>query len=410
MVIPVDMTDVKAKRDKGTEEKEILYPEIIRRKERYLERILENDSILDVNKEHARGFLKHCKAAKGLSEARICMYSYSMISFSRFAKKDFKEMTRADIDDYIVSLGKTGSTRDEYVKFLKVFYRYLNGLTSRDNCPEPVRHLERSKMPTKVNIDDLVTQKELDGMLSHTNSMRYRAIIYVLFETGLRPGELRALKIKDVTFNDRSIKLSVNSGKMAGRMGSRVVFVIRGYDALKSWFDNHTEKSNPDAWLFGKEGKPLLDPTLRANLKNIAKKAGINRRFWTYAFRHTYGTHVYKDLPTEMGRRLFGHAPGSAMPATYCHIDVADLEKAASQVQGVNMRQEAQQTPQNTFVCPRCSHVNGFGTDLCHICGYALNPAAAIREDSLDKIAEYLKILIRKNPKIANELKIAMGM
>src|SRR4030067_2775838 len=122
MVIPVDMTDIKAKRDKQTEEKEILYPEVVRRTKRSLERIVENASILEVNKRHAKGFLKSCEA-KGLSQARICINLQRLFLFSSFAKKDFRRMKRADIDDFIASLGNTGWTRDGNVGFPKAFLR-----------------------------------------------------------------------------------------------------------------------------------------------------------------------------------------------------------------------------------------------------------------------------------------------
>jgi hypothetical protein len=63
--------------------------------------------------------------------------------------------------------------------------------------------------------------------------------------------------------------------------------------------------------------KPITSVAIGKVLKKIAKRSGINRKIWSYLFRHTRATKLYEELPEQIVERLMGHR---GMAEIYAHI------------------------------------------------------------------------------------------
>jgi integrase len=208
-----------------------------------------------------------------------------------------------------------------------------------------------------------LTEEDVRRMMLAAKDVRWKAIISILASTGVRPGEMRSLRLKDVIVKPGCIQLNITEGKMAGRMGSRTVFIAEEdrINALKTWLASHPQRGSLESWLFveevrvyrrnaaGKrlkdqygryvlekhEWQPLSERSLLEGLKRIAADAGVNGRpVNPYLFRHGVATKLYKSMPTEMARRLMGHASDSSMPAVYTHLGTDDLEHAIMEACG----------------------------------------------------------------------------
>ncbi len=322
--------------------KDLLYPEVKERISKTLNKIENSDGIISANKKHISDFVQACYA-KGLSDNRVNIYLQRLYTMAKFFKDDFQNLQRADIDGFFASLPRDRSpwTRDAYVVTLQNLYRFLFGLTSRDQLPEVIRHVPRSKGRNTMNSEDLLTDAEIERMMRAAKTLRWRAIIGTLADTGLRPGELRGIMLGDVTLKHDTAKIKVSEGKMKGRAGPRDVFVIQHFHALKEWMLNHPAYGNPEAWFIDEDGKPMSHKSLDIGLKRIAKSAGVRKKLTSYLFRHTAATRIYKSMPTEMARRILGHEAGSSMSAVYTHIGSDELEDMMFKVMGKSRRKFA---------------------------------------------------------------------
>jgi integrase len=189
-----------------------------------------------------------------------------------------------------------------------------------------VAWLRREAPPNKLRKEDLITDEEFRKMLNSTDSLIHKAILCVLYEGGPRPGELRSMKLKDVIVNDNFIKIYV-AGKMAKKQGKRPVYVIKHYDIVKAWIENHPMKDNEDAYVWIIKGKkPITHSTLKKMISELGKKAGLNKKVFPYIFRHTVGTRLYGKYGSVYARRLMGHVAGSKMEQVYCHLSEEDVE------------------------------------------------------------------------------------
>jgi integrase/recombinase XerD len=365
-------------------DKDLLYPKYRGENAERLKRIMDSPSVLPENKEHCKKFILYCMSNR-LSQARLNYYLSRLPKFAEFAKKDFKNLEPVEVDEFIAKINETsdGWNTDAYKVMLRLMYRHMYGLTSRDQPPEPARHLKRVKPPNKLRPQDLLRADEEAALIGAARTIKLSAGVGTLIETGMRPGEFRGLKVGDIVFGKHSIKITINFGKMAGRTGPRSSFIIRNYDSLKLWFDQHPFKNNPNAWLFGDDQKPMTDYALRMAIKRLAVKAGIKKNVFTYLLRHDFGTRNYKKNP-ELARRLMGHAAGSKMAQVYCHLGDEDLEKMLLEQNGI----EIDEKKEETGICARCQHMNPVGVQVCNKCGMALTTEAAISVEAEERFTK----------------------
>jgi integrase/ribosomal protein L40E len=290
-----------------------------------------------------------------------------------------------------------------YIGVLKAFYRQMNGLTSIDPAPEPIRHLRKEKAESFIRKEILLTDEEVDKIFVAAKAVKWKAILAVLM-CGLRPGELRSLKIGDVTIDNECIKIRVAGGKMGGKLLPRTVFVKKGAAYLQAWFLEHPRRDDNNAFLFGKEMEsigfiPLGDSELRSALRRFAKKAGVkNKMICAYGFRHKVLTEWYTNpqLGYENARRLAGHRPGSKMSEIYCHVDDEGLKRAFY-------------GSEKNKTCQKCGNINPTDAEYCSRCGFCFSTKKLIeKQQEIKYLAgnglEALEYLINNKPNLLRNI------
>jgi integrase len=379
------------------EEQRILFPKLLKVIDKHQARILESKAVCAKNKDHIRKFFKHCES-KGLSVGRTALLSQYLAKFALWSKRrDFLKLRRQDIDEFIVELRKKNNNHsvNGYIGVLKTFYRHMNGLTSTDTAPEPVKHLQKSKVQNFIKKEELLTDEEIDRLFEQAKTIKWKAVLSVLL-CGLRPSEIRSLKMSDVCFDKECLKIRVSGGKMGGKLLPRTVFVTKGVQFLQAWIISHPRRNENSAFLFSeykkKSGRyvPLGDGELRSALYRFTTKAGIKgKKSCAYGFRHKVLTDWYTNpkLGYELARRLAGHSARSRMSEVYCHVDDQGLKDALF-------------NSQTNKVCSRCGNINSEDSEYCCRCGFCFSTKKlaenqlsfeSVKGDGLDALAYFLK-------------------
>jgi len=295
------------------------------------------------------------------------------------------------------------ATINKAVECLKSFYRWLFGLSSEDPAPEAVRWLKKEKEICEIRPEDLWTEEDVTKVLNATESQLYKTLISVAYESGLRPGELRGLKLKDIQFVGDIVRIYCR-GKTAKKTGERVVPLIRSYDILKRWVYNHPRKDDPNAWLWTFGDKPLPERNFSIQLQRLARKVGLKKPAHPYILRHTALTRMYKALPTAVARRLAGHTGNSQMVDVYCHLAMSDLENSVRRLNGLPPRESEEQNP----LCPECRNPLPVGALECLKCGAKLSTKSACELDEesrrLMKLGKAVLKRVEENPEILDLL------
>lgn len=146
------------------------------------------------------------------------------------------------------------------------------------------------------------------------NTARNRAMVAVLYKSGLRLSELLALTPDDVTTDlDGVTWLNVRRGK--GGKQRRTRLFNGAVLELQAWLEVRAERvTDPTAPIFcttarGSAGKPLVQPYVATLLQRLARAAGITKRVHPHGFRHSHASELFhRGVPVAVIQAQLGHS------------------------------------------------------------------------------------------------------
>ncbi|MEM3736878.1 MAG: tyrosine-type recombinase/integrase [Candidatus Bathyarchaeia archaeon] len=136
--------------------------------------------------------------------------------------------------------------------------------------------------------------------------------------------------------------------------------MIAAVPALASWLSIHTLRGDPNAPLWvglGSVGRyePLSYSGIRALLRRLARRAGLNKRVYSHLLRHTRATGLAAMLTEAQMKELLGWVHGSDMPSVYVRLSGRDVDGALLRAHGIVKGQEDRvKAALVSTVCPRC--------------------------------------------------------
>lgn len=384
-----------------------LYPTTNKSLDSRKKRLEESKLICQENKDSLFSFLKKLQA-DGTSKQQQLSYLDRLVPITELlGNTKFKDATRQRMEGIFAEWRDKKDYKqasvNKAVECIKAFYRWLYGLTSQDTAPDTVKWMKKESQMNDIKPEELWTEEDVTKVLNQTNSDLLRILISVAYESGLRPGELRSLKIGDIKFNNDIVRVYCR-GKMKRKSGDRVVPLLRNYEMLKKWVYKHPKKDNPNAWLWTYDDKPLPESTYRFQLYRLAKKANITKPLHPYILRHSALTRFYKEMQTPLAKELAGHAGNSEMIDVYCHLAISDLEDSVRKMNGI----ESKKTEKDLSICPKCNSIQDIGAMSCKACGERFSTKSACEideyEQNLIKLAKALLKRAEQRPEIVDLL------
>ncbi|MDQ5950183.1 MAG: integrase/recombinase XerD [Patescibacteria group bacterium] len=289
-----------------------------------------------------REFLEHIEIEKGRSVKTVENYDHYLSVFFDFAKvKDPKDLTFETLREYRLWLNRrsTGNnratgetlkrrTQNYYLIALRAFLKFL---AKRGVSSLSADQIELAKVPERSL--DLITPDELTRLLKAPDSekdpelkARGKAILELLFSTGLRVSELCALK--------RDIDLSLDEITIRGK-GGKVRLVFLSPDAKKAIKDYDALRKDMDDALFVKkskekskgEGEGLTRRSIERIVKQYAIKAGISKKVTPHVVRHCFATDLLRNgADLRSVQILLGHA-NITTTQIYTHVTDEHLKE-----------------------------------------------------------------------------------
>lgn len=187
----------------------------------------------------------------------------------------------------------------------------------------PTIRLLREKKPEF----DFLTFEEADQLLAGCDEEPWRTMLLIAMRTGLRPGELRALRWEDV--NMKAGVLTVKQSEVNGILGTpkdheqrEVPLSDDALEALKAHRHLRSERV-----FCHDDGRKLTEPECRAPLRRACRRAGLRQIAW-YDLRHTFASHlVMRGVPLKVVQELMGHA-AIEMTLRYAHLSPESKREA----------------------------------------------------------------------------------
>lgn len=240
-------------------------------------------------------FLDYIRSEKGLSSHTIEAYGRDISAFALFLQdKEWKAVVPEDILSFLGQLkGKNyaGSTICRMLVALKVFFRFLKkegeiGVDLSTYFDTPKLWQLIPEVLTMEEVDALLAQPKVEDAMG----ARDKAILELLYATGMRVSELCNLRIHDL--NDTFVKV-VGKGKKERLIpvGKKATEAVDHY--LLNYRGEVKEESGP--LFISPRGKPIDRITVWNRVKAYAKSAGIVKSISPHTLRHSFATHLLEN-------------------------------------------------------------------------------------------------------------------
>ena len=260
--------------------------------------------------------------------------------------------------------------------------------------------IPKSRLNRKTD-EDVLTRDEVGRLADSTDSLRDKALIWALYETGGRIGELMSLKLADIELQPEGyIRLRVRREKN-GQPSPMFLFEA-GVPSMVAWTRSHPTRSNLSSALWvdtNKEwGAPIGYRAVCKMLSVAARRSQVTKPVNPHNFRHTRATELAKD-PTISGailEKAMGWVPGSRMAETYQHLAAKDLEDALRRAHGFTGPTAPAQSAKlrRPMACGRCGTFNDPEDRFCGRCGGPLDVEAVLDTETLKgKVDDLAKLL-----------------
>jgi len=362
-----------------------------------LERV--NSEVSENNRRAILGFYNSC-VAEGLSVERTEHYLQILVKLSRLLGKNFVDASKDDIVSLmteIQALPLSEWTKHDYKVTLKKFYKWLRG---GEDYPEEVKWIKTTIGRNDTLPEELLTEEDVKALIEAADHIRDKALISVLYDAGLRIGELLSLRIRHVKFDQRGATLIVY-----GKTGMRRLLIIASAPHLLNWINNHPFRDDPDAPLWvgigsSNKNQPLDYGSVRMMLRRTARKAGLKKAVNPHLFRHSRATYLAKYLTEAQMCEYFGWVQGSRMPSIYVHLSGRDVDGALLKIYGMEEEEKVEEPRLKPRKCPRCGYINSADAKYCNKCGLILDVDEAMRFESVQsKVGDFMSMLL-EDPKI----------
>ena len=278
--------------------------------------------IKDNKKDHLlRSFLDSLYIEKGLSKNTVSSYKNDISSFSSWCDKeqlDRLKITDLNLNNYIsnlFSIGLKSSSINRKISSIKHFYLFLLKKKVIKNSPadEITTPKQEKYLPTSMSED------EVESLLGSPKSSikierRDKAMIEILYATGMRISELVNLKLTDIDFNRSVLKVF---GK--GSKERLVPYGEKAAEALRIYLEDRKTLDSKDVFLSNR-GTRITRGAFWQRIKIYIKRENLKLSISPHTLRHAFATHLLnRGADLRSVQILLGHSDLSTTQI-YTHI------------------------------------------------------------------------------------------
>jgi integrase/recombinase XerD len=279
-------------------------------------------------------FLHHLAVEKGLSPNTLEAYSRDLQGYSCLLRdKGIREMRMISSEEPLTymkrlrSRGVSARSQARVLSSLKGFHKFL--LRERAVEEDPLRRLRSPRVVPRL--PSVMSMKEVEELLRQPDArqplgIRDRAMLELLYATGLRVSELVHLSVND-------LNLEVGYLRTRGK-GSKERIVPLGKAAVHALEDYLTgprrlyssQTANPTLFI-RRGGKGMTRQGFWKIIKNYARAAGIQKRITPHTLRHSFATHLLeRGADLRSVQSMLGHED-IATTQVYTHVSREHLKR-----------------------------------------------------------------------------------
>lgn len=281
-----------------------------------------------------KAYHTYLKLERGLSPNSVAAYEQDLQRLKAYMDAHGIDIVRATSDDlkaFLYDASKSISsvrTQARLIAGIRSFYRFLiyHNYIEQDpsellESPKKERHLP--EVLTLDEIDSMIAQLDMSKPESHRN----RAIIEMLYGSGLRVSELVNLRLSDIYRQEGFMRITGKGSKQ------RLVPISPVADQwLEYWLEDRSQldikPEYSDIVFLNRYGRQLTRAMIFTIIKTLAKQADIHKTISPHTLRHSFATHLLQNgADLRIIQDLLGHEDITTTEI-YTHLEIQDLREA----------------------------------------------------------------------------------
>jgi integrase/recombinase XerD len=293
-----------------------------------------------MNSSLLEGFCHDCQMRNIKSIETYEIYIKQYLELLASKSKDANSADKSDLRDFLFILRQRGLKQASIEKAftsLSSFYTYMVDeelISSNPVTSFKRRYLRQYKAENTSDARQIISVEQASLLVNSTLNSRDKAILVLLFKTGMRRGELHSLDVDDIDFENLSLKL-----KPTAKRSNRLLFFDREAEyVLRAWmqFRKNKNKKETPALFLGRDGLRMGSAQIDFIVKKHASRVGLHNprskrledRFTPHCCRHWFTTHLIRaGMPRDFVKELRGDVRHEAIDI-YNHIDKKELTES----------------------------------------------------------------------------------
>ncbi len=298
-------------------------------------------------------YINYLEAERNASPYTVRNYTSDLLGFFQFLRlkrvDSLKEVDKHVLRDYLSHLMEQGFVKASIARKLSAirsFYRYL--LREEMISTSPVSTTSSPKLDRRL--PEFLTIDEMRRLLEAPDSatpqgQRDRALLELLYASGIRVSELVKLNLEQVSLDTREIRVwGKGSKERMGLMGEPAARALAAY--LNQGRPKLLGKKRSSAVFLNRYGERLTARSVQSILEEYANIVGIEKRVHPHMLRHTFATHLLDGgADLRVVQELLGHA-SLASTQIYTHVSKSQAKKVY--LSAHPMAQEKENEPEHS--------------------------------------------------------------
>lgn len=268
------------------------------------------------NEQQVLARLKEDILLRGLSQRTLESYTSHARIFLKYCNRPSEQLNEDDIRKFLLHLINDKRVSPSTVNNYNAAIRFLFAVTFN----RTLNYLQIPRQKKRVTLPEILTREEVSAIIDSCNNIKHKAMLAVIYGSGLRVSEAAALKIQHI--DSKNMRLFVASGK--GRKDRYTLLSDTCLNVLREYFRTYRPK-HPEGWLFpgAFNASHITYRGIELAFDDAVKRTTITKNISVHTLRHAFATHLLEDGATLLQiKELLGH---SSIQSTTVYLHLANL-------------------------------------------------------------------------------------
>lgn len=256
---------------------------------------------------------------RGYSDKTIKSYKGHLFRFYKSMDVKFDDINETGAKKYISMLIQNQIVSFSYINqainSIKLYNKLIGNELWNLDLPRPSKDRQ---------LPNVLSKEEVNRIINSIDNIKHKTMVYLIYGSGLRVGEVIQLKVEDISKDRMMIK--VNYGK--GRKDRYTILSEKALTQLRLYYQVY----KPKTWLFegAKEHEHITERSVQHIFARACENAGIHKKATVHTLRHCFATHLLESgVDLRYIQELLGHS-SSKTTEIYTHVSNRSLQNIKS--------------------------------------------------------------------------------